>query len=79
MAISITILHSFVYDEHDYLNPEEAAEFKRVLNAKTDTWHREVAARRMTCGSMVEVGGGAGSGKGSLFMSVFQIGPFIGH
>ena len=77
-----------MYDEHDssrvpttyqHLNPEEAAKFRRVLNAKTDTWHREAAARQMTCGSMVEVGGGAGSGKGSMFMSAFQIGLFIGH
>ena len=66
LAVGINLQHSFVFDEnqhrvpgcYQYMSPEDAARFRRVLNSKAKQW--------MTCGNLMEVGGGQGSRKGAL-------------
>ena len=40
-------------------------------------WQQEAISARMTCGNLMEVGGGQGSGKGALFMSSFELGQML--
>ena len=87
VAIQQRLQHSFVFDgnnvrvpgSYQHLGAEEATHFRRSLNILTSTWGSEASVAGQSCGSMMEVGGGTGSGKGSLFMSTFEFGPFQGQ
>ena len=87
VAVSLGLQYSLVYDEDSHrvpglfqhLAPEDAAKFKRVIQNKTRGWQQNSITAGLSCRSFVEAGGGQGSGKGTLFLSPFELGPFLGQ
>ena len=87
VALSINLQYSFIYDENNqrvpgvfqHLSSEDAVKFKWILQSKTRTWVQQAFNAETLCGDFLEVWGGQGSGKGTLFMSPFKLGPFFGQ
>ena len=87
IAISLNLQYSMVFDQNNqrvpctfhHLSPEDAAKFKSVIQNKTMRWGQESVTNATSCGTFLEVGGGQGSGKGALFISPFELGPFLGQ
>ena len=83
VAIQLNLQHSFVYDDsnnrvpgcYQHLSVDEETKFRRMLNRKSKAWGLQAVGARLSCGSMLEVGGGVGSGKGSLLMAAYAFGP----
>ena len=87
MFLTLGLDHTRVTDSNNdrvpgcyhHLSLEDAAKVRQSFASKCAEWGRQAAAAGMTCGSMVEVGGGQGSGRGSLFMCTIELGPFLGQ
>lgn len=57
----------------------ELEKFIALLLEKMCAWGIEAMANGLTCGHLVKVAGGTGSGTGALFMQAQKIGPFCGQ
>ena len=64
-------------DLYAQLHPKETEKVKAVSIQKTQDWGQEAGGGGMTCGHFVVIGGGTGSGTGSLFMQPLMVGPFL--
>ena len=87
VAISLDLQYAMVFNENNqhvpasfhHLSPEDASRFKRGLQNKTRTWHQSATTAGLYCGNFLEARGGQESGKGALFLSAFELGPFLGQ
>ena len=83
LAVGINLQHSFVLDEnqhrvpgcYQYMSPEDAARFRRVLNSKAKQWidAGERIASEMTCGNLMEMGGGQGCPIYVIYVLSFKL------
>ena len=60
------------------MSVNEESRFRSFLGAKLEQWSAEAVMNNMSCGWMIEVAGGSGSGRGQLIMTVHHLGPFRG-
>ena len=87
VAMQFNLQHSFVFDQNNvrvpgcyqHLATQQETDFRQRLIRETKMWGHQAVGANRSCGSMLEVGGGSGSGKGALLMSAFEFGPFQGQ
>ena len=87
VAIQLNLQHSFVFDQNNvrvpgcyqHLATQQETDFRQQLNSETKMWGHQAVGANLMCGSMLEVGVGPESGKGTLLMSAYEFGPFQGQ
>ena len=87
VAIFLDLQNAMVFHKNNqhvpasfhHLSPEDTSRFRWVLQNKTRTWHQSATTSGLYYGSFLEAGGEQGSGKGALFLSPFELGPFLGQ
>jgi len=86
VATNLNLGGSFIYDAkgdrvqgaYHQLSVQEETRYRQTLQYKLNALGVEAASKGQSCGTILEIGGGRGAGKGAVHMAAIPIGPFLG-